>query len=584
MLCSQLLPAHPSKNCFGPVQGILPSKEQRSIQTIKACTQTCSQGWPSPRLPVPAAAWTQLALGPGSSAGWGLAWNQLSAGQPLRRAPTSMDTEDSVTEQVCQESEVQDGELREVEVAGHKVLLARSKMEFSAVGSKCTHAGASLSKGVLAGNRLRCPWHGACFNIRTGDIEEYPTLDCLPCFKVRVEDGKVFITAKKKDLESDRRLKAMSERCKSNENTMLLLGGGTAALVCAETLRQEGFTGRIIMVTKEKHVPYDRTQLSKAMDKTLESIYLRQQDFFEAHGVEVWTEKEVVSVDTQGQKAHFQDGAFQRYDQLLIATGSSPRQLQCPGSDLENVCSLQTPEDANRILHLATGKRVVILGASFIGMEVAAFLSDKASTICVVERGEFPFQAVLGPQVGGVAMKMLQNKRVKFYMKAEISELRGENRKVTEAVLASGETLPADVVVVGIGVASNSGFLKDTSIALDRRGAILVDLFMQTNVPRVFAAGDVTSFPVTLFGGTTATIRHWQMAQAHGHIAALNMLKKQKALHTVPFFWTSLLGKSIRYAGYGKGYTDTVVKGNLEQLKFLVFYIKSSDTTWMKQA
>ncbi|XP_039363944.1 apoptosis-inducing factor 3-like isoform X4 [Mauremys reevesii] len=465
-----------------------------------------------------------------------------------------MDTEDSVTEQVCQESDIQDGELREVEVAGHKVLLVRNKMEFSAVGSKCTHAGASLSKGVLVGNRLRCPWHGACFNIRTGDIEEYPTLDCLPCFKVRVEDGKVLITAKKKDLESDRKLKAMSERCRSNENTMLLLGGGAAALVCAETLRQEGFTGRIIMVTKEKHVPYDRTQLSKAMDKTLESIYLRQQDFFEAHGIDVWTDKEVVSVDTQGQKAHFQDGAFQRYDQLLIATGSSPRQLQCPGSDLENVCSLQTPEDANRILHLATGKRVVILGASFIGMEVAAFLSDKASAICVVGREEFPFQAVLGPQVGGVAMKMLQNKRVKFYMKAEISELRGENRKVTEAVLASGEKLPADVVVVGIG-----------------------------------------------------------------HIAALNMLKKQKALHTVPFFWTSLLGKSIRYAGYGKGYTETVVKGNLEQLKFLVFYIKddyviaaaslnfdpmvslvaevmysgrqiskaeaqSSDTTWMKQA
>ncbi|KAM9117978.1 apoptosis-inducing factor 3-like isoform 3-T5 [Pangshura tecta] len=521
-----------------------------------------------------------------------------------------MDTEDSITEQVCQESDIQDGELREVEVAGHKVLLVRNKLEFSAVGSKCTHAGASLSKGVLVGNRLRCPWHGACFNIRTGDIEEYPALDCLPCFKVRVEDGKVLITAKKKDLESDRKLKAMSERSRSNENTMLLLGGGAAALVCAETLRQEGFTGRIIMVTKEKHVPYDRTQLSKAMDKTLESIYLRQQDFFEAHDIDVWTDKEVVSVDTQGQKAHFQDGAFQWYDQLLIATGSSPRQLQCPGSDLENVCSLQTPEDANRILHLATGKRVVILGASFI---------DKASAICVVEREEFPFQAVLGPQVGCVAMKMLQNKRVKFYMKDEISELRGENRKVTEAVLASGEKLPADVVVVGIGVTSNSGFLKDTPIAMDRRGAILVDLFMQTNVPRVFAAGDVTSFPGTLFGETAVTIRHWQIAQAHGHIAALNMLKKQKPLHTVPFFWTSLLGKSIRYAGYGKGYTETVVKGNLEQLKFLVFYLKddyviaaaslnfdpmvslvaevmysgrriskaeaqSSDTTWMKQA
>ncbi|XP_067422091.1 apoptosis-inducing factor 3-like isoform X2 [Emydura macquarii macquarii] len=485
-----------------------------------------------------------------------------------------MDAEDSITQQVCQESEVQDGELREVEVAGHKVLLVRNQTEFSAVGSTCTHAGAPLSKGVLVGNRLRCPWHGACFNIRTGDIEEYPTLDCLPCFKVSVEDGTVFITAEKKDLESARRLKDMSKRCRINETTMLLLGGGTAALVCAETLRQEGFTGRIIMVTKEKHVPYDRTQLSKAMDKTLESIYLRQWDFFEAHGIEVWTEKEVVSVDTQGQKAHFQDGSFQRYDQLLVATGSSPRQLQCPGSELENVCCLQTPEDANRILHLATGKRVVLLGASFIGMEVAAFLSDKASAICVVERAEFPFQAVLGPQVGRVVMQMLQSKGVKFYMKAEISELRGETGKVTEAVLASGEKLPADVVVVGIGVTSNSAFLKGTPIAMDHTGAILVDVFMQTNVPRVFAAGDVTSFPLALCSGTTTTIRHWQIAQAHGHIAALNMLKKGKELHTVPFFWTSLLGKSIRYAGYGKGYTETVVKGNLEQLKFLVFYIK----------
>uniref|UniRef100_A0A8C4W4X8 Rieske domain-containing protein n=1 Tax=Gopherus evgoodei TaxID=1825980 RepID=A0A8C4W4X8_9SAUR len=476
--------------------------------------------------------------------------------------------------------------LREVEVAGHKVLLVRSKMEFSAVGSKCTHAGASLSKGVLAGNRLRCPWHGACFSIRTGDIEEYPTLDCLPCFKVTLP---LLLSILHPSL-------FCLERCRSNENTIMgetrVSLTGAAALVCAETLRQEGFTGRIVMVTKEKHVPYDRTQLSKVCAWPDHAVVRSS----EPNTACCPSLLQVVSVDMQGQKAHFQDGAFQRYDQLLIATGSSPRQLQCPGSDLENVCSLQTPEDANRILHLATGKRVVILGASFIGMEVAAFLSDKSSAICVVEREEFPFQAVLGPQVGGVAMKVqccaessFIHSTVRFHM--PVTHFNVFRRSLSrKAVLASGEKLPADVVV-----------------------------FMQTNVPRVFAAGDVTSFPVTLFGETTATIRHWQIAQAHGHIAALNMLKKQKALHTVPFFWTSLLGKSIRYAGYGKGYTETVVKGSLEQLKFLVFYIKddyviavaslnfdpmvslvaevmysgrqiskaeaqSSDTTWMKQA
>uniref|UniRef100_A0A8C0QQK3 Uncharacterized protein n=1 Tax=Chelonoidis abingdonii TaxID=106734 RepID=A0A8C0QQK3_CHEAB len=203
-------------------------------------------------------------------------------------------------------------------------------------------------------------------------------------------------------------------------------------------------------------------------------------------------------------------------------------------------------------------------------MEVAAFLSDKSSAICVVEREEFPFQA-------WCAESWFIHSNVRFHMPVTHFNIFRRSLSislqyitklwsyVTEAVLASGEKLPADVVVVGIGKTNQLTLLHIDPVHI---------YFMQTNVPRVFAAGDVTSFPVTLFGETTATIRHWQIAQAHGHIAALNMLKKQKALHTVPFFWTSLLGKSIRYAGYGEGYTETVVKGNLEQLEFLVFYIK----------
>ncbi|XP_068010721.1 apoptosis-inducing factor 3-like isoform X2 [Melanerpes formicivorus] len=491
---------------------------------------------------------------------------------------TSMD-DDIVTAEVCKEEDVGDGELLDVMVAGYPVLLVRNKKEFRAVGSKCPHYGAPLSKGYLKGERLRCPWHGACFNIKTGDIEEYPSLDCLPCFKVTVKNGKVFVTAKKKDLESSQRVKSTSKRCLLNRDTVLLLGGGVAALVCAETLRQEGFTGRIIMATKESHVPYDKTKLSKKMNLKAEEVYLRKPEFLEAQNIELWTEREAVSVDFQKQKVHFMDGSSQKYNQLLIATGSHSSFLNVPGADLQNVCILQTPEDSSKILELATGKNVVIIGASFIGMEIAAFLSDKAAAISVVEKNEFPFQHALGPQVGAVTLKMLQKKGVKFHMKTELCKLKGKDGKVTEAVLASGKKLPADVVVVGIGVFPNSAFLKDTSLARDDSGAILVDLHMRTNIPNVFAAGDVVSFPVALLNGEQSSIHHQQVAEAHGHIAALNMLKKNQELHTVPYFWTTMLGKSIRYTGCGKGYTDTVVKGSLEQETFLIFYIRDGFVT-----
>ncbi|KAK2525484.1 apoptosis-inducing factor 3 isoform X3 [Columba livia] len=498
---------------------------------------------------------------------------------PMAGPATGMGGDDTVTAEVCKEGDIGDGELLEVMVAGYPVLLVRNKKQFSALGSKCPHYGAPLSKGVLRGERLRCPWHGSCFNIKTGDIEEYPALDCLPCFKVTVEDGKVFVTAKKKDLESSRRVKDTSMRCLLNYDTMLLLGGGVAALACAETLRQEGFTGRIIMATKENHVPYDKSKLSKQMNLKAEDAYLRKPEFLSARGIEMWTEKEAVSVDFQKQKVRFMDGSSQKYHQLLIATGSHSSYLKVPGADLQNVCILQTPEDSRKILELATGRNLVIVGASFIGMEIAAFLSDKAGAVSVVEKKEFPFQHALGPEVGGVAMKMLQNNGVKFYMETELRELKGKDGKVTEAVLSSGENIPADVVVVGIGVVPNSTFLKGTSIARDDSSAILVDLHMRTNIPNVFAAGDVVSFPVELLGWEQSSIHHQQVAEAHGHIAAFNMLKREKKLHIVPFFWTRMLGKSIRYAGCGKGYTDTVVKGSLEQQKFLIFYIRDGFVT-----
>ncbi|NXG59885.1 AIFM3 factor, partial [Hemiprocne comata] len=474
------------------------------------------------------------------------------------------------------------------------VLLVRNRMEFRALGSRCPHYGAPLSKGALRRERLRCPWHGACFNIKTGDIEEYPSLDCLPCFKVTVEDGKVFVTAKKKVL-------TLPGVTKHKQHLGLASLVGVAALVCAETLRQEGFTGRIIMATKEKHVPYDKSKLSKEMNLKAEDVYLRKPELLAAQGIEFWKEKEAVLVDFQKQKVHFMDGSSQKYNRLLIAAGSHSNFLKVPGADLQNVCFLHTPEDSRKILELATGKNLVIIGASFVGTRLDKArlpgsvhqLGTQMGALCslgqqlcpgsgwvwlFLQQCKLEFPSQRSNQLP-LPFQMLQNKRVKFYMKTELLELKGKDGKVTEAVLVGGEKLPADVVVLGIGVFPNSAFLKGTSIARDDHGAILVDLHMQTNIPNVFAAGDVVSFPVALLNGERSSIHHQQVAEAHGHIAALNMLKKGKELHTVPFFWTTMLGKTIRYAGCGKGYTETVVKGSLEQQKFLIFYIKDGIVT-----
>ncbi|XP_068122105.1 apoptosis-inducing factor 3-like [Hyperolius riggenbachi] len=481
-----------------------------------------------------------------------------------------------INHELCKESELKDGEMREFEVEGANILLVKSNGTFSAVGNKCSHYGAPLSKGFLAGDRVRCPWHGACFNVKTGDIEEYPGLDSLPCFKVTVENGNVCLVTSKKALESVKRVKAMSSHCPSDRSTVAIVGAGPAALVCAETLRQEGYKGKIVMATREKHLPYDRPKLSKVMNAKAEDIYLRPKEFYTEHGIEVWTEKEAVSVNTDEAKVKFRDGSFLLYSQLLIATGSRPRELQCPGSTLNNVFHLRTPEDANTISEAAAGKNVVIMGSSFIGMEVAAHLSDRATSVTVVGKSEFPFQAVLGPQIGKLAMKLLQDSGVNFCMRTEAREIRGDNGQVKEVLLRNGTVLPADIVVAGIGVTPVSNFLKGSRIAVDARGTIYVDQFMRTSVPDVFAAGDVVSFPLSMMEGHRTSIGHWQMAHSHGRIAALSMLNQHIPVNSVPFFWTSLLGKNIRYAGFGEGYTEIVMKGSLEELKFLAFYLKDN--------
>ncbi|XP_078523164.1 apoptosis-inducing factor 3 isoform X2 [Lissotriton helveticus] len=489
---------------------------------------------------------------------------------------------DVVEASVCHVKDLENGQMREVDLGCGKALLIKQNGEYYATGHKCPHYGAPLVKGVLSKGRVRCPWHGACFNISTGDIEDFPGLDGLPRFQVRIEKERVHIRASKQALQSQRRTKVMA-KCISlnNYNTsttnVLIIGAGPAGLMCAETLRQEGFSDRIVMCTTEKHLPYDRPKLSKSMDTHPDQLVLRSKEFFHTHDIEVLTETQVAALDIKNKTALFKSGFKMEYNKLLIATGSTPKTLTCKGKELDNVFTIRTPEDANWVVKLAMSKNAVIIGASFLGMEVAAYLCDKAHSVSVVELEDLPFKKFLGEKVGRVILKLFESKRVKFYLQTEVSELREQEGKLKEVVLKSGKVLRADVCVIGIGASPTTAFLKQSGILIDTRGFIPVNKMMQTNSPGVFAAGDVVTFPLTFRNNKKVNVPHWQMAHMQGRIAALNMLAQGVEINTVPYLWTAMFGKSIRYAGHGEGFDDVIIQGDIDELTFVAFYTRNEE-------
>ncbi|XP_072808918.1 apoptosis-inducing factor 3 [Vicugna pacos] len=493
-------------------------------------------------------------------------------------------TQDCVEAAVCHIKDLENGQMREVELGWGKVLLVKDNGELHALGHKCPHYGAPLVKGVLSRGHVRCPWHGACFNISTGDLEDFPGLDSLHKFQVKIEKEKVYVRASKQALQLQRRTKVMATCISpsaghSGSTNVLIVGAGAAGLVCAETLRQEGFSDRIVLCTLDRHLPYDRPKLSKSLDAQPEQLALRPKEFFRAHGIEVLTEAQVVTVDVRNKKAVFKDGFKLEYSKLLLAPGSSPKTLSCKGKDVENVFTIRTPEDANRVVRLARGRNAVVVGAGFLGMEVAAYLTEKAHSVSVVELEETPFRRLLGERVGRALMKMFENNWVKFYMQTEVSELRAQEGKLKEVVLKSSKVVRADVCVVGIGAVPATGFLRQSGIGLDSRGFIPVNKMMQTNIPGVFAAGDAVTFPLAWRNNRKVNIPHWQMAHAQGRVAAQNMLAQEAEISTVPYLWTSMFGKSLRYAGYGEGFDDVIIQGDLDELKFVAFYTKGDEVT-----
>lgn len=476
---------------------------------------------------------------------------------------------------VCMSDQVEEGKMKEVEMDGYKVLLIREKGEVRALSGLCTHYGAPLIKGAYdgGGGTIRCPWHGACFNSKTGDIEDFPGLDSLACHKVEEREGQIVVMADKRELVSGRRLQKAVEVMDENEERVVVIGGGAAGHTAVETLRQEGFAGAISLVTREDQLPYDRPKLSKSLGVKPEQIYLRKAAWYEKANIDVLKGIDVVRVDPEEKKVFFDNGDYLQYSNILFATGGEPRRLGVTGEDLVGVTTLRNIAQANMIHKEAVKKHVVIIGTSFIGMEVAAALVETAASVTIIGRDSVPFLGTLGEEVGRFMMNIHKEKGVQFCLEEEVKEFKGQNGVLENVILKSDRTLKADLAVVGVGVVPATKPFRDIpGMEVDKRGFISVDTKMSTSVSSIWAAGDIVSFPLLTYGGDRVTIGHWGLAMYLGRIAALNMMGKEREAHTVPFFWTVQFGASLRYAGLGNGWDSVIFQE--EAGKILAIYCK----------
>lgn len=480
---------------------------------------------------------------------------------------------------MCQESDIGENEMKNFDLGDSKVLIVKQKGKISAIGTKCSHYGALLSTGALGDGRIRCPWHGACFNIETGDIEDHPGQDSIPCYQVRVEKGQVKVRAKKSDLQSNKRTKMMAQRDDKDERTFVIIGGGPSGQTAAEAIRQNGFAGRLVMVCKESSLPYDRIKLSKTMDATPESILLRTQKFYDDNHIETMMNVEASSLDTAGKEITLNNGYKIKYDKVYIATGSTPRKAPVAGADLKNVVTLRNIADAQYINgQLNDQTHVVVLGVSFIGLEAAAYCVKKAAKVTVIGRDSVVLRPTFGEAVGMRIMKMFEAEKVEFVMNSGIKKCNGNAEGALESVeLNDGSILKADICIMGVGSTLNTDFLKTSGLTLNKNGSIDTNAFLESSTADVYIGGDIANSPVYSSGNQLSTIGHYPLAQYHGRTAGFNMAGKAQELKVVPFFWTMLFGKSFRYCGHGKP-AEVHIEGNIEDLKFVAFYLNEAGT------
>jgi apoptosis-inducing factor 3 len=447
-----------------------------------------------------------------------------------------------------------DGGMLQGHADGEAILVVRRADSLFAIGASCTHYGAPLADGLVVDDTIRCPWHHACFSLRSGEALRAPALDPVSCWKVETRDGKVFVREK----QSQKNPPRQSDKAPSN---VLIVGGGAAGNAAAEMLRREGYSGGVTMISVDNSIPYDRPNLSKdflAGNASEEWIPLRSMDFYREHGIELLLNTRVMSIDPRAKNVELSDGTQREFAALLLATGGTPVRLEVPGADSLNVCYLRSLSDCHAIIGKAAGvKRVVLVGASFIAMEVAASLIQRKLEVHVVAPEVAPMERTLGPQIGKHLRELHERNGVKFHLQQTVAAI--DAHKVT---LKNGEAIAADLVVIGIGVKAETELADRAGIKT--HNGVLVNEYLETSVPQIFAAGDIARWPDPLTG-ENIRVEHWVVAERQGQTAARNILGRRERFDSAPFFWTSQYDFTLNYVGHAEKWDHLDLDGSLEK-------------------
>lgn len=450
---------------------------------------------------------------------------------------------------------------------GQAVVLVRKGGTIYGIGATCTHYGGPLGDGVFDGELVRCPWHHACFRPETGEAVHAPAINPVASFAVAHRGERVFVTG-------TREAPARAAPISAAPDSVVIVGGGAAGFAAAEMLRREGYAGPVTLISADGDAPYDRPNVSKdylAGAAPVDWMPLRPPEWYAAAGIELVLNRRVVELLPANRQIRLDDGRELAYGALLLATGATPVRIDIPGGDLPHVHYLRTMHDSQAIIAGAErAQRAVVVGASFIGLEVAASLATRELEVHVVAPEEVPMRAVLGPDLGAFVRSLHEEHGVSFHLGQTVTRI--DERSVT---LKDGSRLDADLVVFGVGVRPNLQLAEQAALAVDR--GVLVDEYLQTSAAGIWAAGDIARWPDP-HSGERIRVEHWVVAERQGQAAARNMLGRREPFTAVPFFWSQHYDVPINYVGHAQGWDDIVVAGTIAGRDCMVAYRKGGKT------
>ena len=460
-------------------------------------------------------------------------------------------------------SDIAEGAMLGGHVDGEAVLIARAGGALYALGAECTHYHGPLADGLIVGDTVRCPWHHACFSLKTGKALAAPAIDPVACWAVEEKDGKVFVKAKKEAA-------APAKPTGGTVKRVVIVGGGAAGFAAAERLRRDGFTGDVTVLSADPDAPYDRPNCSKdylSGAAPQEWMPLRDDAFYTDGKINLRTDTEVASFDPKAKTVTLKDGGDLAYDVLILATGAEPQKPPIPGLDGKDAHVLRSLKDADAIIAAAEkAKRVAVIGASFIGLEVAAALKQRGLEVHVIAPETTPLEKIMGRDIGQWVKSVHEDKGVVFHLGRKVLGYADGKVEIDE-----GQPVLADFIVVGTGVRPRVALAEAAGLTIDN--GVVVDDHLKTSADGVYAAGDIARYPDPI-SGKLIRVEHWVHAERQGQYLARLILGDDAPFSDPPFFWSSHYDKSVNYSGHAEGFDSPKIDGSVAKEDAAVRYLK----------